>query len=192
MNPISVIVIGTSAGGIQALQTIFKALPKNFSLPIVVTQHIAATVRVQLQLVFGANLEIIFEEAKDKTELLPGHVYFAPPNYHLLLERDHSLSVSQDEPVHFARPSIDVCFTSAAHSLGEQVCGILLTGANSDGAIGLRTIANNGGFTIVQDPKEAEFSTMPQSALDLFKPTAVLALKDIIQKIIYLANKGSQ
>jgi two-component system, chemotaxis family, protein-glutamate methylesterase/glutaminase len=191
MNMVTLIVIGTSAGGISALQTIFKSLPKDFSLPIVVTQHIAPKARIEPSLVFGQSLNVVFEEAQDKTEIKPGHVYFAPPNYHLLIEKDFTLSLSQDDPVHFARPSIDVCFTSAAHYLNTGVCGVLLTGANADGAIGLHAISKNGGFTIVQNPKEAEFATMPNSALERFQPSAVMTLHEITQQMISFANKGT-
>jgi two-component system, chemotaxis family, protein-glutamate methylesterase/glutaminase len=191
MSAITLIVIGTSAGGISALQTLFKLLPENFSLPIVVTQHIAPKARIEPQLIFGTSLNVTFEEAKDKTKIKPGHVYFAPPNYHLLVEKDFTLSLSQDEPVHFARPSIDVCFISAAHYVNSGVCGILLTGANADGALGLHTISENGGFTIVQDPNEAEFATMPGAALERFQPSAILNLRDISQQMIQFAEKGS-
>ena len=122
-------------------------------------------------------------EAVDKTKIEKEQIYFAPPNYHLLVERDFSLSLSQEDPVVFSRPSIDVLFESAARSLGEKVCGVLLTGANEDGAAGLKFIQACGGYTIVQNPMDAEIPTMPQSALTRFRPDFIGSLKEIAQKL---------
>lgn len=183
MNNVKLVAIGCSAGGVTALQTIFSQLPKLPTVPIVVVQHIPARAELDLGLVFGRFFNGKVIEGTDKTMLEPGHVYFAPPGYHLLVESDYSLSVSQDELVNFARPSIDVLFESVAFSLRQEVCGVLLTGSNSDGARGLMKIKDRLGYTMVQDPATAESSAMPQSALDLFNPDFVGTLEEIGKKI---------
>lgn len=183
MRDTKLVVIGCSAGGVTALQTILSQLPKLPGVPIVVVQHIPAHAALDLELVFGRFFSGRIVEATDKTPLEPGHVYFAPPSYHLLVESDHTLSLSQDDPVNFARPSIDVLFESAAFSLRHEVCGVLLTGSNADGAQGLRKIKDRQGYTMVQDPATAEATAMPQSALDLFTPDYVAGLADIGRRI---------
>lgn len=179
MRRVKAVFIGTSAGGVTALQTLFTALDEKFALPIVVVQHLPSDAQVDPALVFGriANREIL--EACDKMPVEHGHIYFAPPGYHLLLERDFSFSLSQDEPVQFSRPSIDVLFQSAANVYGRAACGVILTGANADGADGLRAIQEAGGLTIVQDPVNADVSLMPSSAMAAVKPNFVGSLCDI-------------
>lgn len=179
----SVIFIGTSAGGVSALQKLFSNLPNDFSIPIVVVQHLPADAKIQPELVFGHCGNLKFVEALDKMELKKGHVYFAPPDYHLLIEKNNQLSLSQDEAVHFTRPAIDVLFESAAAAYGAEGCGILLTGANQDGAEGLKNIQECGGYTIVQDPKDAEVSFMPAFAIEKFKPNLIGNIEDIAKHI---------
>jgi two-component system, chemotaxis family, protein-glutamate methylesterase/glutaminase len=179
MKQIHLIIIGTSAGGISALQTVFSHLDPKFSIPILVVLHIHRNARMDLSLLFKSHTPATLMEVTDKTELQKRTIYFAPPDYHVLIEHDHSLSLTQDEPVHFSRPSIDVTFESAAITFKNNICGVLLTGANSDGAYGLQCIHEMGGTTLVQTPEEAEISTMPNSAIDLFKPDAVLGLTEI-------------
>lgn len=186
----TIAVIGTSAGGVDALLTLFKQLPKNFSLPLVITQHIPAHANIDPNSVFGTSFSGRILEARDKMPIQKGHAYFAPPDYHLLIEKDFSLSLSQDELVHFSRPSIDVLFESAAASLGSSVCGVLLTGANEDGAAGLQAIQSVEGYTIVQNPDTAAWPIMPQSALQIFSPDAVLNLDEISQKLIFFSERG--
>lgn len=186
-----VVAMGASAGGVMALQKIFATLGANFTLPIVITLHLPRDTRLVLPLIFGAyapNLSIC--EAEDKMPLLPRHVYFAPPGYHLLLEADKSLALSQDEPVHFSRPSIDVMFESVAQGFGARAIGVLLTGANEDGAQGLYEIHKQNGITLVQDPKTAEVPVMPASALKLFKPDHVVALAEVGRMIATVATRG--
>lgn len=189
---ISTVVIGASAGGVTAVQRLFRALDSSFEIPFVVVQHLPPDAAFSTPLVFGMNPHIKFEEAVDKTPIEPSHAYFAPPAYHLLIERDRSLALSQDAPVHHARPSIDVTFESAAEAIGSSVCGILLTGANSDGAAGLKRIADVGGYTIVQSLEDAEVSTMPGSALRLFKPSFVGSIEEIAQKLLELKLGGAR
>lgn len=174
------ICIGTSAGGIAAIQKLLHSLPQEFKVPIVVTQHIASDAEFDLPLVFGRNFPNgLVLEAIDKMPLGKRSVYFAPPGYHLSIERDLSLSLSQEEPVHFARPSIDVFFESAAWALAEKGVGILLTGANADGAQGLLKMKQAGAVTIAQDPSEAEFRAMPAAAIELNAATEVMSLAEI-------------
>jgi two-component system chemotaxis response regulator CheB len=188
MTPSLTIFIGASAGGVLAVQKILQDLPKLFTPAIVVAQHLPADSVINHELAYGRYSSLKLVEAVDKMPIDGGHVYFAPPAYHLLIERDRTFSLSQDEPVNFARPSIDVLFESAAWALGPNSCGVLLTGANSDGARGLLKIKEVGGATIVQDPSDAEISTMPKSAIELFKPSFVLNLAAISKKLTELSR----
>lgn len=174
------IFIGASAGGISAIQILLADLVHKHQIPIVVVQHLPQYAKIDLSLIYGQNAkEVVFEEVADKMYIEKGHVYFAPPGYHLLIERDFSFSLTQDEPVNFARPSIDVLFESAAQAYRDSACGILLTGTNNDGAAGLKAIHQGGGLTIIQDPASAEFPSMPQAAIDLFKPNYIANIAKI-------------
>ncbi len=179
--PLEAVVIGTSAGGLAALSRLVSGLSSHFPLPILVVQHVPAGTPTQLAEIFQRKTGLRVKEADEKEALRPATLYFAPPGYHLLLESDRSLSLSQDDAVHFSRPSIDVLFESAADALGPALLGILLTGANEDGAAGLAAIHHAGGLTIVQDPAEAEVATMPRAALQRFAPDYLLPLRDIHQ-----------
>ncbi|KTT13854.1 chemotaxis protein CheB [Pseudomonas oryzihabitans] len=179
VKPLRLIVIGASAGGLQVLLRLLTALPASFRLPLAVVLHLPDDRSSRLAELFQNRLALRVREAEDKDAILPGTLYFAPPGYHLLVEDDFSFSLSRDEPVQFSRPSIDVLFESAADALGEQVCGILLTGANHDGASGLHTLSQNGGVTVVQSPSSAEVPTMPEAALKKFDPDFVLDVPGI-------------
>lgn len=183
MNSLSLIVIGASAGGISALRRLLDYLPQSLKCPIAVVQHLPANSSVSPSLIFPNPAESQAVEALDKMEIESHHIYFAPPGYHLLVERDGTFALSQDDPVNFSRPSIDVLFESAAEAYGSRTCGVLLTGANADGAVGLKAIAEKGGYTIVQDPEEAEIKTMPEAALSLIKPSFVAPLREISNKL---------
>ena len=175
-RPVDAVVVGASAGGVEALLTIFKDLPADFGLPIIVVLHIPDERRSQLAEVFDRRLSIAVKEAGDKEPIIPGTLYFAAPGYHLSVEDDYSFSFSQEARVHYSRPSIDYLFESAADAYQERLAAILLTGANQDGAQGLETIKLRGGLTIVQDPEEALVATMPQAALDRIQPDYILPL----------------
>lgn len=177
--PIEAVVIGTSAGGLAALSVLVAGLAATFRLPLLVVQHIPSGVPTQLAEIFRRKTGLHVKEADEKETVRGGTLYFAAPGYHLLVEQDASLSLSQDDSVHFSRPSIDVLFESAADAWGERVAGILLTGANEDGAAGLEAIHRAGGLTIVQDPDEAEVDSMPRAALQRFAPDYILPLRDI-------------
>ncbi|KJJ64856.1 chemotaxis protein CheB [Pseudomonas sp. 10B238] len=173
------VVIGASAGGLAALSALVTGLPRTYRLPLLMVQHVPATGPTQLVEIFQRKTDLAVKEAGDKEPICGGTLYFAAPGYHLLVEADMSLSLSQDDAMHFSRPSIDVLFESAADAWGERVAGILLTGANEDGAAGLEAIKQAGGLTIVQDPGEAEVPTMPRAALQRFAPDYILPLRDI-------------
>jgi two-component system chemotaxis response regulator CheB len=174
----SAIIIGVSAGGVEALNELFPQLPKNFPLPILVVLHLNPT-GAFIPNAFYPPPGMTLREAEEKEAILPGVVYFAPPNYHLLVEDDETFSLSVEAPVCYARPSIDVTFMSAAEVYRKRLIGIVLTGANEDGANGLKRIKDLGGLTIAQDPKEAKTPTMPEAAIKIAAPHHVFNLKEI-------------
>jgi two-component system chemotaxis response regulator CheB len=190
-QPIEAIVVGASAGGLQALSVLLVGIAKEFSLPIVVVIHMPEDKDSKLADIFRARLTINVKEVDEKESVRPGTLYFAPPGYHLLIEQDRTFSLSRDERVHYSRPSIDVLFESAADVFGEHLCGVLLTGANEDGAAGLRAIHRNGGLTIVQDPIDALVPTMPEAALKLFTPNFVLPVKGIHTLLVELEQNNA-
>lgn len=164
-RPLDVAVIGGSMGAVRALATILPTLPATLSFPVVIVVHIPPTSPSGLAALFGSRCSLRVREAEDKETLAPGCVYFAPSDYHLLVDSNRTLALSCEDPVHFSRPAIDVLFESAADAFGEGVLGVVLTGASADGAEGLRAIAEAGGITIVQDPSTAEVAVMPYAAL---------------------------
>ena len=174
------IVMGASAGGIRTFGEILRQLTDDFPLPIFITQHIASDSSAQFIKLFNSKSSLKVVEAKDKAPIESGFVYIAPPGYHLLINEDYSLSLSFSECVNFSRPSIDVMFESASDVYESGLIGILLTGANRDGANGMKRIHQNGGFCIAQDPGEAEVDTMPKSAIETTKVDKVLQLSEII------------
>lgn len=178
------IVIGLSSGGMSALSLLFSVLPVTFATPVIIVQHIGPRSDSEWIKIFRDRSGLKISEAGEKEKILPGHIYIAPPNYHLLIEPDRTFTLTIDERVNFARPSIDVLFQSAADAYGKNLTGVLLTGANSDGAEGLLYIRNNGGRTMVEDPQTASSSMMPQSAIDLFQPDHVLPLKELFGLLI--------
>ena len=173
------VVIGSSAGGLNALKSIFEGLDKRFPLPIVIVQHVSPDAENYLPLFLNNMKKIRVKEADEKEIPQPGVAYIAPPNYHLLLEHDKSFTLTIGERVNYARPSIDVLFETAAEAYGEALIGIILTGANNDGSLGLKKIKELGGIAIVQDPVEAESDSMPRSALGTVQVDHVLNLKEI-------------
>ena len=185
-NPVEAVVIGASAGGVEALLTIFADLKPGFRLPIIVVLHLPDERRSQLAEVFARRLSLPVREAQDKQQIVPGTLYFAAPGYHLSVEHDRSFSLSQEERVHYSRPAIDFLFESAADVYQQRLAAILLTGANRDGARGLSVVKQLGGLTIVQDPDEALVSTMPQAALELFEPDFILPLRGIGRLLVEL------
>jgi len=178
-NPIrgiEAIVVGASAGGVEALLSIFGELPTGFGLPIIAVLHLPDERRSQLADVFARRLRIPVKEARDKELIEAGTLYFAGPGYHLSVEQDRSLSLSQEDRVHHSRPAIDYLFASSADVYGAGLLAILLTGANQDGARGLAHVKQSGGTTVVQDPTEARIAVMPLAALALHTPDHILTL----------------
>ena len=176
---IDLVVIGASAGGVQALLDLLSDLPASFGLSVVVLLHLPEGRHSRLAEIFGSRCCLPVREAADKEGIAPATLYFAPPGYHLSIEADHSFSLSCEAPVHFSRPSIDVLMASAADAYGAHLAGIVLTGANTDGAAGLAKIKRHGGLTVVQNPAQAQATAMPQAAIDLCAPDLILNLKDI-------------
>ena len=173
-----VVVVGTSTGGLKALQTLLSGLPAEFSLPIVIAQHRGKDLDSGLCEYLGECSQLPVIEPEDKEPLLAGRAYLAPRDYHLLIE-NRSFALSTAESVRFARPSIDVLFESAADAFQTGAIGVILTGANSDGARGLATIKSRGGFTIVEDPASAAARELPDAAIAQATPDKILALDQI-------------
>ncbi|MGV8917022.1 MAG: chemotaxis protein CheB [Pseudomonas sp.] len=190
LPPIDAIVIGASAGGVEALAKIFSVVKPGFRLPILVVLHLPGDRQSRLAEVFQQRLSIPVKEAQDKESIVPGTLYFAAPAYHLSVEKDCSLSMSLEDRVHYSRPSIDVLFDSAADAYGLRLAGILLTGANEDGAFGLASVKQRGGLTVIQDPREAHVATMPEAARALRTPDYILPLHDIGQLIAELERNA--
>ncbi len=173
------IVIGVSAGGTAALTCVVPAFGADFPLPIMVVQHRGDDGDGFLEQHLGTIAEIAVVEAVDKMPIEAGVLYLAPAGYHLQVEQTRIFSLSVDAKVAYSRPSIDVLFASAAAAYGARLVGVILTGASSDGSSGLRIIKEHGGLTIVQDPRTAESSFMPQAALDACPVDHVLELSAI-------------
>jgi two-component system, chemotaxis family, protein-glutamate methylesterase/glutaminase len=189
---IRLVVIGGSAGGVAALGTLLPALPADFSLPVVVILHLPPSRTSLLADLFGRKCRLPVVEAYDKAPLEPGHIYFSPPDYHLMIERDFTFGLSVDGPVNFSRPSIDVLLESAAASLGGEVLAIILTGTNADGASGMKAVRDAGGIGWVQEPGSAHSPTMPRAALERGGADAILALDEMVQALCRLQTAGSE
>jgi len=181
-----ILAIGASAGGISALQSLMPSLQKIRGAAVVVVLHMHPESRVPYPTLYTA-----VREAVEKDRVEPGHIYFAPPGYHLLIEDDRTFSLSVDDPVQWSRPSIDVLFECVARVYGSRAAGVVLTGANADGAAGLRRIQLAGGITLVQDPVDAEVSSMPEAVLRCMQPDFVLTLPGLaLQLETLLASRG--
>ncbi|MBS4097351.1 MAG: chemotaxis protein CheB [Sulfuricella sp.] len=165
MSHYQAVAIGCSTGGLAALEAILPALPADFPAALLVVMHSAPESRNLLVDLLARRCKLPVQEAEEKESVDPGKIYVAPPGYHLLIEDDHTFSLSNDAKVSYARPSLDVLFEAAADVYGSHLVGVVLTGANHDGAGGLKAIAAAGGLCLVQDPATAEARTMPESAL---------------------------
>ena len=177
--PYKAIVIGSSAGGFYALKRLLSQLDDSIKLPILIVQHLSASSDNYMARYLNSICNIIVKEADEKEDIVAGTAYIAPPNYHMLIEDDHTISLSTEEKVNYSRPSIDVLFQSASFVYQNELVGIVLTGANSDGAIGLKFISNNDGLCIVQNPNEAESQAMPLAALANVEDSKVLTIDEI-------------
>jgi two-component system chemotaxis response regulator CheB len=184
---VAAIVIGTSAGGVEALSILLPALPPGLRAAVFVTLHLPRE-RPSLAVdIYQAKCRLPVREAEDKEPVQPGNVYFAPPDYHLLIEAGRQVALSVDDPVNYSRPSIDVLFETAALAYGKQLMGIILTGANEDGARGLAAIQRAGGVTVVQEPGSARESRMVVSALRQCAADFIMSLEDIAALLRTLA-----
>lgn len=187
MMPAGLVVVGTSWGGLSALSSLLAELAPAFPLPLVLVQHRGSDPRSVLRDLLQECTDLAVREVEDKEQVLAGTVFLAPPDYHLLVDRDH-FTLSMDPPVRFSRPSIDVTFGTAADAYGPALVGVVLTGANEDGARGLRCIADRGGLPIVQDPATAESAVMPAAARRLVPTAEVLSITGIARRLGQLAN----
>ena len=176
---IEMVVIGGSAGGVDAMLALLPTLPVGFAPAVVCILHVPADRESRLAELFDSRVLLPVREARDKEPIEPGVVYFAGSGYHLSVEEDRSFSLSCEAPVQYARPAIDILMESSANVYGPALAGILLTGANFDGAEGMHRIRQRGGLTIVQDPREAQAPTMPERAIALCEPHLVLPLAAI-------------
>ncbi|ADH86026.1 chemotaxis protein CheB [Desulfurivibrio alkaliphilus] len=183
--PYRAVVIGVSAGGMEALREILSRLPADFPLPLLVVQHLGGDADDYLARWLDQRCAIRVKEAEDKESAVAGTAYLAPANYHLLVEDDGSLALSLEDWVNFSRPSIDLLFETAAEVHGAGLIAVVLTGANDDGSRGLAAVKRRGGLAVVQDPAGAEFPTMPRAAIQAAEVDFVLPLPAIGR---FLAN----
>jgi two-component system chemotaxis response regulator CheB len=184
---IQAVAIGGSAGAVQALSHILPSLPADYPLPVLVVIHVPPGRSNALVPLFQTKCRVSVKEAEDKEEAKGGVVYFAPSDYHLLVEEDGCLALSSDELVNHSRPSIDVLFESAADAFGPALAGVVLTGANDDGALGLKAIVEAGGVGLIQDTDEAYASAMPTAARAACPSARVMTLEAIADYLVGLA-----
>lgn len=182
MKP-DIIIIGGSAGAFDSILSILKNLDKKINTPIVIILHRLKNTNSTFEEILQRNTHYTVKEIDDKDKIESGFVYTAPANYHVLVEEDFTFSLDASELVNFSRPSIDVTFESFSIVLKEKCCGILLSGSNQDGAIGLKIIAENNGKTYIQDCTEAEFAIMPKSAKTIYNKHHELNTTNIIKAL---------
>ena len=176
--PHSIVVVGTSWGGLNALRELISRLPSDFGVPIVLIQHRHRQSDHLLSTLLQERTPLSVVEVEDKAPIERGTIYVAPADYHLLVDRD-GFTLSTEAPVRYSRPSIDVTFYSAADTYGGETVGVVLTGANSDGSRGLRRIFDRGGLTLVQEPGTAESPAMPAAAIRCVPGARVLTIPEI-------------
>jgi len=182
-----IVVVGASSGGLKALQVLLSGLPSEFSLPMVMVQHRGKDMETGLCEFLARSSRLPVTEPEDKETVLPGRAYLAPRDYHLLVESGR-FALSTDAPVAFARPSIDVLFESVADEYHERAIGVILTGANNDGARGLAKIKEQGGLAMVEDPITAECREMPDAAINHTNVDWILPLQEIAASLHRLSN----
>ena len=190
--PYEAVAIGVSAGGLQALLTLLPMLPAAFPLPIAIVQHIGGRSDGFMAEYLNQASKISVKEAEDKEPLYPGIAYLAPPGYHLLIEQERTFSLSVDPRVNYSCPSIDVLFESAAQAFGKSLIGIVLTGANADGAHGLKIIKERGGLAIVQNPETAESSAMSRAAISTVSVDYIVNLEHIAPLLVRLCTSQEE
>jgi two-component system chemotaxis response regulator CheB len=181
-----IVALAASAGGLSALSHVLSGLPAEFPASIVIVQHLDPRHRSLMAEILDKRTKLEVKQAEDGEELQPGWIYIAPPDHHLLVNRDGSLSLSQSELVHFVRPSADLLFDSMAASYGEEAIAVVLTGSGSDGEMGVKAVKERGGTVIVQNEETAEYFGMPGAAIATRSVDFVLALDEIASALITL------
>jgi two-component system chemotaxis response regulator CheB len=184
----SIVAIGTSWGGLLAMSRLLSELPAEFPIPIVIVQHRSKDSDRLLSQLLQDSTPLTVCEVEDKDLLEPGKVHVAPADYHVMIERGY-LSLTVEEPVRYSRPSIDVMFTSAGDTYGKEAIGVVLTGANEDGARGLAHIVRRGGKALIQSPKTAEIPIMPEAAVRAVPTAEVLPLGQIGKRLVELSQE---
>ncbi len=182
------VIISGSSGSLEALSAILPNLDKTFSIPIVIVLHRSPNTDSGLTDLLSSKTVLQVKEADEKDRLQPGWIYLAPPDYHLLIEEDGTISLDASSKVNYSRPSIDVSFSSAAEVYRDGLTAVLLSGANSDGSNGMKTVQQYGGRNIVQDPAEAMVSYMPQQAI-LFSGATEMLTASSIGKVLNEISK---
>jgi two-component system chemotaxis response regulator CheB len=190
MEKEGVIVIGGSAGSIEVIMNLLPTIPENFPCPIVVVIHRKNTLENHLVDVLNKKCRLNVIEIQDKMQLERNTIYLAPGDYHLLVDAHGCLNLDYSEKVNFSRPSIDVTFDSFALAFTDKCIGVLLSGANADGAKGLESIKNSGGISIVQSPESSTIATMPMAAIKLFKPDIILSPSKIAELLFELSQSN--
>jgi len=183
-----IIAIGASAGGLRALEKILEHLPENLEAPVVVVQHLDPRHRSLMAKILSRHTKAQVKQAEEGEALEAGKIYIAPPNRHLLINRDRTISLSQSELVHFVRPSADLLFESVAATYKDRAIAVILTGTGSDGAMGIQAIKKMGGTTIAQDEQSSEFYGMPSSAIRTGKVDFILPLSEIGPALVTLVR----
>jgi two-component system chemotaxis response regulator CheB len=189
LRRIEAVVVGVSAGAVEALGTILPRLPSTFPVPVIIVVHVPASRPSLLTDLFAPKCALPVREAEDKLAVTPGTIWFAPPGYHLLIERERTFALSLDEPVNHSRPSIDVLFESAADAYRERLLALVLTGANNDGARGAQLIQAAGGLLGVQDPRTAHVSAMPESCIERTHPDVIGTLAELTSYAVERASE---
>ncbi len=182
------IIIGGSAGSLDAAGRILEKLPEDFAIPIVLVSHRHPDSGRYFEKHLNSSTALNVKQVDEKEPVNCGTVYVAPPNYHLLIEEDFTFSLTLEEPCFYSRPSIDVTFESAAEVWGEKLAGVIVTGANSDGTAGLNAVKKAGGFTLVQSPETAEYDAMPQSAIEHTGPDFTGTPEEIGELLLEMHN----
>ena len=188
MSRIAIAVMGASWGGLAAVTSIVSRLPRGFSIPLAIVQHRSRHADDLLASLLQDATDLRVIDVEDKEPIVPGTVYIAPANYHMMVERGH-FSLTTDPLVRFSRPSIDVTFMSAADAYPDAILAIVLTGANDDGSTGLRYVVKRGGKAIVQDPDTAESKTMPLAALGAVPNAEIVSLEKIPERLIAISQQ---
>lgn len=185
-----VIGVGASWGGVEELCKLIAALPKDWSVPVVIVQHQHPNSGAALEHILGKLTSLVVIDVEDKDRIQAGHIYIAPANYHLLIEQDRSFSLSVDAPVNFSRPSIDVTFNCLARVFHQRCIGLIMTGANNDGSEGIKKIKNEGGYVMVQSPESAVAPVMPEAAIATGVADVILAPEDMVPHLLQLLHNG--